>query len=1130
MEPSGLGLVGAVMTQARTRLALTTAALLGVSGLTATTSATSTAAPGSTPPMDTTAVVADGPVVPTADPGAPALARAHVLEHREDYGLDLAEVRSMTVSSLVPFGDGGSVVYLQQRVNDLDLQGAMLNVAVTSDGVVAHVASSAVAGATKRAGEVTPTISASAAARAAADALGLEATTSFAGLSSATGVERARTLRTGGIAAAPIPARLVYATTKGGDVRLAWELGIEQLDSEHWWQIRMDAESGSVIDKADWVAADSYVVYPLPTEAPSFGGRASVVNPADATASPFGWHDLDGNPGAETQTTAGNNVNAYTDVDNDNVLDPGSQPDGGPARVFEFPLDLGQAPSTYKEASVTNLFHLTNWAHDTFYRFGFTEEAGNFQRNNYNRGGLGNDRLNAEAQNGGGSSNANFTTPADGTSPRMQMYLWTPADPDRDGALDAGVVLHEYSHGVTSRLAGGPANASCLNSVENGTEGWSDWFGLMLTLPSGVEQAGGQGIGTYALGQDPTGPGIRSAKYSTDQAINSSSYDSIKFVGGLHRFGEVWAEMLWEVSWALIAEHGYATDLIAGNGGNTVALQLVLDGLKLQPCDSGFVDARDAILAADELTNAGQNSCLLWKAFAKRGLGFSAIQGSAGSVKDGTEAFDLPAACGPLALVRTATPDPVGGGRDITYGFELTNGSDTPNTGVVLTSDLGDNSTYVRGSATCGGVYDGITHRVSFPATSLPAAGVRRCSYAATAAEAPLSAVIMEDGFEPDLSRWTTTHGAGTTDWSLTTTTPASPPYAAFAANVPTVADKYLTVTTPVSVPVNGRLSFQNKYMMESGFDGGVVEISTTGGASWLDLGPAFVENGYSGTINGSSGSPIGGRSAFTGTSPGGYLTSVADLTSYAGQSVLLRFRQASDNGVGSNGWWIDDVVVEREVSVTNSAAIDSDRTGPETQVVQTKVIGTAPASPTVDSSRPTGPTTASVAFTPGGTGGAAASDFGVRCESSDGGATRTAGGPESPLSVTGLSAGKRYRCRANATNTFGVGEFGDLGPAFVQSAAPAAPTVKKQKQTAPRSLKVVLKPGADGGSKVTQYVVQCVAKKKKGATKTAKSKRSRVVVKKLSKGKRYHCRAKAKTAVGSSPYGPFGAYVTLKK
>ena len=106
--------------------------------------------------------------------------------------------------------------------------------------------------------------------------------------------------------------------------------------------------------------------------------------------------------------------------------------------------------------------------------------------------------------------------------------------------------------------------------------------------------------------------------------------------------------MLWEMTWDLIAQYGFDPDFYNGTGGNNIAMQLVMDGLKLQPCSPGFVTGRDAILMADQLSNGGANQCLIWDAFARRGLGLSATQGSPGNVNDGVEAFDVPTTPGCL--------------------------------------------------------------------------------------------------------------------------------------------------------------------------------------------------------------------------------------------------------------------------------------------------------------------------------------------------------------------------------------------------------------------------------------------------------------------------------------------------
>jgi hypothetical protein len=109
-----------------------------------------------------------------------------------------------------------------------------------------------------------------------------------------------------------------------------------------------------------------------------------------------------------------------------------------------------------------------------------------------------------------------------------------------------------------------------------------------------------------------------------------------------HGIGFVWATMLWDLNWALIERYGFDSDLYTGTGGNNINMQLVIDGMKLQNCQPGFVDGRDAILEADMLANDGANQCLIWEVFANRGLGWSAEQGSSLRRDDQVEAFDLP--------------------------------------------------------------------------------------------------------------------------------------------------------------------------------------------------------------------------------------------------------------------------------------------------------------------------------------------------------------------------------------------------------------------------------------------------------------------------------------------------------
>ncbi|MCB0790461.1 MAG: M36 family metallopeptidase [Flavobacteriales bacterium] len=479
--------------------------------------------------------------------------------------------------------------------------------------------------------------------------------------------------------------RSVYQPV-GEAVLLAWEVEFQLRDGSHWWQVRIDATTGVELDRNDLVSNCSFDVacnahacphpaapgppplpndlnvYAWPVESPGHGGRTLQNAPwgQAPNASPFGWNDIDGVPGAEYQITRGNNVYAQEDMNGNNGT--GYSPSGGAALAFDFPIDLSQAPSTYTDASVTNLFYWNNLMHDVWYQYGFDEVSGNFQANNYGNGGAANDHVLADAQDGSGMNNANFATPADGTNPRMQMYLWS-GSPDIDGDLDNGIIAHEYGHGISNRLVGGPSMVSCLNNSEQMGEGWSDLFGLVMTMETGDQGTDARGVGTFADGQPPNGPGIRPAPYSTDMGVNGYTYGSTN--SGLsqpHGIGFVWCTILWEVTWELIGTYGFDPDLYAGTGGNNIAMQLVIDGMKLTPCHPGFVDARDAILLADQVVFGGANQALLWEAFARRGLGYSASQGSPYSRSDQVEAFDTPLAVnGGCAAIVSPTSAPLGG-------------------------------------------------------------------------------------------------------------------------------------------------------------------------------------------------------------------------------------------------------------------------------------------------------------------------------------------------------------------------------------------------------------------------------------------------------------------------------------
>jgi hypothetical protein len=244
-------------------------------------------------------------------------------------------------------------------------------------------------------------------------------------------------------------------------------------------------------------------------------------------------------------------------------------------------------------------------------------------------------------------------TQADGATIEGQLAngvsITMSASQDIDGDFDNGIIVHEYGHGVSNRLTGGPALASCLSNQEQAGEGWSDYLALMLTTDWATAQLtdGGKsrGIGNYAMGQSTSQPGIRRFPYSTNMSTNPLTYANMPTSAVPHGIGEIWCSALWDMTWNIIEqEKAINTNLYNpfATGGNAVALRLVMEGMKLQPCQPGFIQGRDAILAADQALYNGKYACAIWKAFARRGMGFSARQGLSTSVNDQTPAFDYP--------------------------------------------------------------------------------------------------------------------------------------------------------------------------------------------------------------------------------------------------------------------------------------------------------------------------------------------------------------------------------------------------------------------------------------------------------------------------------------------------------
>ncbi len=768
----------------------------------------------------------------------------------------------------------------------------------------------------------------------------------------------------------------VYFPLSPGIARLAWAMEIwSDLDV---FLLVLDAEDGTVLFRKNLTnyqtQSATYVVYnddsPAPmspsTTTPGMGLQAPMINrtlftlignEGNLSFNNLGWM-TDG-----TNLTDGNNVEAGIDRDGVDGVDA---PVVGVARVFDFLYNPnpgnpppGDDPLTpaFQMGEVTHGFYWTNRFHDAAYLLGFTEAARNFQNDNFGRGGLAGDRISAEFQDSSGVNNANFTAPADGTRGRMQMYIFPGPTPDRTSGLDLDVLIHELTHGLSTRLHNNSSGLLTVMSAGMG-EGWSDFYARALLSSAGEDPNGVYTTGgwvTYLLTGgyvDNYYYGIRRFPYAvmSNLGANGRPHNPLTFADidpaqidltdgafprgpfgsatpfQVHNVGEVWASALNEVRARMIARKGWPV-------ANQRLLQIVTDGMKLNPVNPTFLQARDAIIAAAAALPANLQADVddVWAGFALRGIGYSAqvLNAGTGSV---VEAFDVPGidANGGTLVGESIPNGRMDAGETLTVSLCVTNVAVTTSgtvngrllaTGgvqspsgpqsygmVVPGGNVCRNFTFVV-AASCGATLTatlqaqetgGLTRplRYTFPVGS----------------ETP----ILSEGFDgvvaPALpAGWSTSTLSGTPNlWATNTTTPHTAPNRAFTGDPATVSDNVL-VSPAIMVPAGGAvLSFRNHYVTEAGFDGGVLEISINGGAfaDIVGAGGSFVSGGYNATLSTAFGNPLPGRPAWSGDS-GGYITTVVNLpAAAAGQSAVLRWRMGSDSSVASTGWAIDSVAL----------------------------------------------------------------------------------------------------------------------------------------------------------------------------------------------------------------------------
>ncbi len=917
-----------------------------------------------------------------------------------------------------------------------------------------------------------------------------------------------------GVSTENIIATLMWFPTEAGkkSVKLGWQIYIAQNNSSDYWMVDIDATNkntlsvGNLTVYCNWddpahkdkheltttevlahkniaeknvvnnngttttneniansptiVNTANYRVVPYPAESPIHAGGTPVVvsNPWDLSgagnnATTLKWHSVGT---TNYDITRGNNVWAQEDraAANGTSTAQATSTTSPDPLSFDFVPNFTITPTQTtpvqnQQFNTTNLFYWNNIVHDITYQYGFDEAARNFQADNMGRAGIGGDYVKADAQDGGGTNNANFATPPDGTSGRMQMYLWS-GTPNKDGDVDNGVIAHEYAHGISNRLTGD--GSSCLQNAEQMGEGWSDYYGLMLTqnwatanLNTGFNSP--RGVGTYVAGQAATGTGIRSQKYCTDFTVNNKVY-AASISAESHNRGEIWCAVLWDMTWAIINQVGSINPNLfnaTAVGGNSIALKLVTEGMKLQPCSPGFISGRDAILQADQILYGGAYRCTILEAFRRRGMGLGASQGSSGSVTDQIPSFTNASAT--VVLLQGGTTA-VTEGQNIGYTNKITTDVCSGITNFTLTDTLPTNVTYVS-----GGTYNAANRVVSWTVTQAPGLTVNYPFVVNVNAGTYFAPVTLLNEPVPATmpATWspiTTVPAAGNL-FTISTAQTNSAPNAFFVENETLSTDKRLELTTGIALPTGvsayNKLTFWHRYNTEDGWDGGVVEISTNGGTTWTDLGARMLTNKYNSALGAGTGNNLSNRDAFTGLIPA-FIKTTINLTAYAGQTAKIRFRFASDDNTAGTGlptgWFIDDIDITNTATVSmqsnffNAALVRVNISDTVTLILPAAVI-----SPVINP-QPTATSVCSGAnaiFTSGATGTGVTYSWEV---STNGGVSWAAVSPTATtaaLTLTSVTVGmNNNRYRLVATNT--AGSVASNGAILTVTASPTAP------------------------------------------------------------------------------------------
>ncbi|HSS00536.1 MAG TPA: M36 family metallopeptidase [Kofleriaceae bacterium] len=529
---------------------------------------------------------------------------------------------------------------------------------------------------------------------------------------------------------------------------------------------------------------------------------------------------------------------------------------------------------------------------------------------------------------------------------------------ERDGDFDNAIISHEWGHYLHHRLA------SCVaKQCSAMSEGWGDFIALHLMLGPSDNRTGSFGTGLYAVGAgglgisgftDPGYFGIRRFPYRTnpvkglsfrhisdgtalpDVPINPGPATSAN--SEVHNAGEVWAAMLWDAYNAVLDGHAFAE-------GRRRMSDYVVAGLLLTPPDATFTEARDAILAAAAALDT-DDSVRMAEAFAARGAGTCAVSpGSAETTFAGVVESSAVAARLATSAI-SLTDDGVSCDHDgyLDPGetgmlrITLSNSGFVPAEGVTVRVSTTAPGVLLGRTLALGSVSARTSLDLAIPVQVTRAAplgtvidlavhveGTAGCNTGALAVvvRAPIGVnekpdIATTDTVETQLSAWTPTGDVEGPRWSRIQDPVGN--HALFGSEVAFLSDTQLvspvlqaSLTEPLVVTLRHAYNFAATQAPGVVFNGGVIEVSSDGGATWRDVTKVGVDPHYPSLISIDFITPLSGRRVFGGKNPSFPERDPLTLdfgTQFAGRAVQLRFRIGTELCCAVSGWQIDDIAV----------------------------------------------------------------------------------------------------------------------------------------------------------------------------------------------------------------------------